>query len=155
MEVNINLIVAIIGGTITISSFFITRYLERKKEIELEIRNMKIPIYVEFFDFYFKVIFGNKVGKSLEQDEMAVFFREFHQKAIIWFPEDVLKIYIEWRALLVKYSEENNMLIFKELIVLNELLMKKMRQDIGHSNKGIKKGDLSSLFINDIKKIIN
>ena len=60
MEANINLIIAIIGGTITLSSFFITRYLERKKEIEFEIRNKKIPIYEEFFNFYFKVVLGGK-----------------------------------------------------------------------------------------------
>ena len=34
-KININIFVAIIGGTITITSFFITRYLEKRKNIEM------------------------------------------------------------------------------------------------------------------------
>lgn len=74
MEANINLIIAIIGGTITLSSFFITRYLERKKEIEFEIINKKIPIYYEFFSFYFKVVLGGKNGKPISHIETVDFF---------------------------------------------------------------------------------
>ncbi|MCO6147381.1 hypothetical protein [Flavobacterium sp. NRK1] len=64
MKLDINLIVAIIGATVTLLGYYVTRYLERKKEIEFQIRNKKIPIYEEFFEFYFKVIFGTKNGKK-------------------------------------------------------------------------------------------
>ena len=58
-KININIFITVIGGTITISSFYITRYLEKKKVIENEIRNKKIPIYEEFFAFYFKVVYNS------------------------------------------------------------------------------------------------
>lgn len=151
---NINLIVAIIGGTITISSFFITRYLERKKEIEFEIRIKKIPIYEEFLSFYFKVILGDKNGKKISHTETVIFFRELHQKVIVWFPENVLKLYIDWKSKLQEYSENSDESILKELLLIQEQLMKEIREDIGHTNKKIKKGDLSSLYINDIKKYL-
>lgn len=155
MESNINLIVAIIGGTITVSSFFITRYLERKKEIEFEIRNKKIPIYEEFFNFYFKVVLGDKNGKPISHNETVEFFKDFHKKVIVWFPDDILNSYLIWKSKLQEYSENNDELKLKELILIQEKLMKEIRQDIGHANSKLKKGDLSSLYINDVKKFLD
>jgi len=103
-KLDINILVPIIGGTITISSFFITRYLERKKAIELEIRNKKIPIYEEFFVFYFRVVLKSNTDEEITTEEMVKFFQQFNQKAIIWFPDNILKSYIEWKHNLTKFS---------------------------------------------------
>ncbi|MEO8762205.1 MAG: hypothetical protein ABI388_11765, partial [Bacteroidia bacterium] len=51
-EANPTVITACIGGfftiTLSIVSVFIGRYLEKKKMIEAEIRNKKIPVYEDF-----------------------------------------------------------------------------------------------------------
>lgn len=122
-KININIFVAIIGGTITISSFFITRFLEKRKTIEIEIRNKKIPIYEEFFDFYFKIIFGNANNENMSHEEMIAFFRGFNQKAIIWFPDNILKSYINWKKNLIYFSENNNNENLRKLIIEQEELM--------------------------------
>ncbi|MAO50307.1 MAG: hypothetical protein CML16_05450 [Pusillimonas sp.] len=154
-KININIIIAIIGGTITISSFFITRYLEKKKIIELEIRNKKIPIYEEFFEFYFLIILGKKEGKTMPQKDMVKFFREFNTKAIVWFPESSLLSYLKWKKELIEFSNNSeNSERLKNIFLVQEELMKQLRKDIGHEDKNLKPGDLSSLFINDIDKYI-
>ncbi|EKT4535237.1 hypothetical protein JE951_002248 [Flavobacterium psychrophilum] len=153
-EININIFVAIIGGTITISSFFITRYLEKRKNIEIEIRNKKIPIYEEFFEFYFKVVYGNKIEGSLSNEDMIKFFRSFNQKAIIWFPDNILKSYVNWKKNLIHFSNNNSNDNLKKLIIEQEELMHQFRKDIGHSNKNLIRGDISSLYINDIEEFI-
>lgn len=153
-KININILVTIIGGTITISSFFITRYLERKKNIEVEIRNKKIPIYEEFFEFYFNVLFSSKNGESLPNEDLISFFRSFNQKAIIWFPDNILKSYIRWKNNLILFSNNNNNENLKKLILEQEDLMRQFRKDIGHSNKTLLKGDISSLYKNDIEKFL-
>jgi len=134
-KVNINILVTIIGGTITISSFFITRYLERKKNIEVEIRNKKIPIYEEFFEFYFKVVFSSKDEDSMSQKEMISFFRSFNQKAIIWFPDHILKSYVTWKKDLIYFSKNNNNEELMKLILRQEDFLNEFRKDIGHSDK--------------------
>lgn len=153
-KININIFVAIIGGTITITSFFITRYLEKRKNIEIEIRNKKIPIYEEFFEFYFKVVFNNKNEESMSNGEMINFFRSFNQKAIIWFPDNILKSYVNWKKNLIYFSENNNNENLRKLIIEQEDLMHQFRKDIGHSNKNLFRGDISSLYINDIDKFL-
>ena len=45
-KVNANFFIAILGATVTLTGYFLTRYFERKKIIEMDIRNKKIPIYV-------------------------------------------------------------------------------------------------------------
>ena len=44
-RINANLFIGVLGATVTITGYFITRYFERAKMIELEIRNKKIPVY--------------------------------------------------------------------------------------------------------------
>ncbi len=153
-KININIFIAVIGGTITISSFFITRYLEKKKIIEVEIRNKKIPIYEEFFQFYFKVVINNKSGENMSHEEMVDFFRSFNQKAIIWFPDKMLKSYVDWRKNLINFSNNNDEEKLIATIFEQEELINQFRKDIGHSNKHLVKGDITSLYINDIDKYI-
>lgn len=153
MGLNINLIIAVFGGSITLTGYFITRYLERKKDIEFQIRDKKIPIYEEFFEFYFRVVFNSRTN-GLTNEDMVTFFQNFNQKAIIWFPDNILKSYINWKNELISFSDNNNEKKLKRLILLQEDLMKKFRKDIGHKNKNIIKGEISSLYINDLDKIL-
>lgn len=153
-KININILVAIIGGTITISSFFITRFLEKRKQIEFEIRNKKIPIYEEFFQFYFRIVFNERNKKGMSETEMINFFRDFNQKAIIWFPDTILKSYINWKKNLIHFSRNNNEENLAKLIFDQEELMRQFRKDIGHSNKNLLRGDITSLYINDIDKYL-
>ncbi|PQA96316.1 hypothetical protein SAMN05421796_101530 [Chryseobacterium piscicola] len=151
-KIDINIFITIIGGTITISSFYITRYLERKKAIELEIRNKKIPIYEEFFNFYFSVMLKNNTDEEITNDEMVKFFREFNQKAIIWFPDHILKSYIDWKNNLTKFSA-NQGISLREVILHQEQFMNQIRKDIGHNNKNLIEGSITSLYINDFDKL--
>jgi hypothetical protein len=153
MKLDMNLIVAIIGAAVTLTGYYVTRYLERKKEIEIQIRNKKFPIYEEFLEFYFKVIFGTKNGKNMGSNEMVNFFQKFNQKAIVWFPDEILKSYIEWKRELEFFSDNNSNENLKKLIFQQENLMKQFRKDIGHKNNKILKGDISSLYINGINKL--
>lgn len=153
MELDINLVIAVIGASVTFIGYYVTRFLERKKEIEFQIRNKKIPIYEEFFQFYFKVVFNDKEkkGKKLSEDYMILFFQQFNQKAIIWFPDNILISYINWKKELSYFSENNSPENLKKLILLQEDLMKEFRKDIGHKNDKINKGDISSLYINGLE----
>ncbi|MCP1252518.1 hypothetical protein NK212_11710 [Elizabethkingia sp. S0634] len=154
-KVNANFFIAILGATVTFTGYFLTRYFERKKIIEMDIRNKKIPIYEEFMKFYFQNIYSSKNinKKNANHTEMVHFFQDFHQKAIVWFPDEVLKSYINWKKNISKFS--SGQLELEETILQQENFMKIIRKDIGHKNKDIEKWDISSLYINDLENIIN
>ncbi len=147
-KINANLFIAILGGTVTLTGYFLTRYFERKKLVEIEIRNKKIPIYEEFFEFYFSVMFQSKNKKEITTEEMIDFFRNFNQKAIIWFPDEILKGYIDWKSNLTNFSNQG--IELKDLLLYQEDFMRQIRKDIGHTNKVLKMWDISSLYINDL-----
>lgn len=151
-KINANLFIGILGATVTITGYFITRYFERAKMIEVEIRNKKIPVYEEFMNFYFNMVQNQKEGEKIENDDIVDFFRGFNQKAIVWFPDNILKAYINWRNNLVNFSQSKSDL--KQVILDQEEFMKDIRVDIGHKNKDIEKWEISSLYINDIKDFV-
>ncbi|MCO6147380.1 hypothetical protein [Flavobacterium sp. NRK1] len=90
----------------------------------------------------------------MSHNEMVAFFQKFNQKAIIWFPNEILKSYIDWKNELSFFSENNSNENLKILILKQENLMKQFRKDIGHKNDKIEKGGISSLYINDLDKLV-
>lgn len=39
------------------------RYFEKKRELEAQAREKKIPLYEEFIDFWFRVLYAEKMGE--------------------------------------------------------------------------------------------
>lgn len=150
-KVDSSIVVAIIAGSITILGYFITRYLERKQKIEQQIREQKIPIYEEFLKFFFEMLSREKTNKMSAED-MQQFIAKFNERAIIWLSDDSLKAYIEWRDQTTKTSndKDNNLTSLVEF----EKLLLSFRRDIGHKNLNLKRGDLLSMFINDLDQYL-
>ena len=68
-KVDPNIIVALIAGTVTIIGYFITRYFEKKKIIEQQIREQKLPVYEEFIEFLFDIFKQTKNNKPIKEDK--------------------------------------------------------------------------------------
>ena len=43
----------------------------------------------------------------------------------------------------------------EEILFLTEKLLFAIRRDLGHKNKNLKKGDILSIFVNDIEKYLH
>lgn len=152
---NSNIIVALIAGIITVTGYFITRYLEKRKIVEQQIREQKLPIYEEFLDFFFKMMHRNKSDKLSDQ-ELKKFVIGFSKKGIIWLSDDTLKAYVNWRDKATTLGKEG--ILSKEdnirsLLEFEKLLLA-FRKDIGHKNLNLRKGDILSIFVNDLQEYI-
>lgn len=153
-KLDANVIVAVLAGTFTVLGYFITRYLERSKLIEQQIREQKLPIYVEFIDFVFKIFEQTKNNQAIDSDELEKFYWNLNRKSILWLSDKSLKSYIDWKNQIIQYSEiENNSSesTTKMLLAFEKLLLD-FRKDIGHKNEGISNGDILTIFINDWHK---
>ena len=153
-KINPNIIVAIIAGTVTIVGYFVTRYLEKKKIIEQQIREQKLPVYEEFIDFIFSIFKQAKNNKQINDKKLEEFFWNMNKKSILWLSDRTLKSYVKWKKLTSEYANNENKTDIDSLMIMTSLenLLKDFRADIGHKNKDIEVGDILSLFINDWKK---
>ena len=154
-KINPNVLVALIAGTVTILGYFITRYLERKKLIEQQIREQKIPTYEEFIDFIFKIFKSSKTNKPLSDKELQDLYWNLNKKAILWLSDKTLKSYSHFRDSSANLANIENRTQIDNLNVLLafEQLLLDFRSDIGHDNKNLDPGDLLSLFINDMNEL--
>lgn len=152
-EVAAALIAASATILVSVLSVVGAKYYERKKAIEQEIREKKIPIYSEFVEFLFKLFLGEKAsGQQMKEKDMEKFFMTFTQKIIVWGSDEVVSKYSRYRRLLINYNPNDDK-TFGAMFELENLLLS-IRKDIGHKSKKVNKGDLLGLFINDVDKHI-
>jgi len=156
-SIDANILIALIAGTVTITGYFITRYFEKKKIIEQQIREQKIPVYEEFIEFFFKLFRNTKEKAEIDTNERNDFMWRMNKKSILWLSDKTFKSYVTWKNMSIKFadtevkSEAENI----KMLQLFEQLLLDFREDIGHKNKNIQKGDLFSLFITDWEKYRN
>ncbi len=142
---DIKFLSGVIAIIIPMLTLIITKHIERKSEIIRDIRNKKIPVYEELIGLWFTIIAATKSGEIKEDPnpEWVKSFMEVTQKVIIWSSDEVLKTFSKMRKNLI--SNEPQSAIF-----LLEDLMLNIRKDLGHNNRNITRGDVLSLFINDV-----
>ncbi len=156
------------SGTVLVSVFsiVIARFFEKKKElsikcheIEQEIREKHMPTYQELVQFLFKIFQSSKTGVNLSEKEINDFFMEFTQKILVWGSDKFIRDFSAFRDAISLYAQQQkdgqatNNDLMKTMLAL-EALLYSIRSDCGHSNKGIGKGDLLTLFINDVRDYI-
>jgi hypothetical protein len=141
--------------TILVSVFSITgaKYYDRRRSIEQELREKKMPVYFEFIEFNMKLLFSDKItGKAMSEKEMEKFLYAFTQKIMIWGSDEVVVAWSNYRRKIINYSPESD-IGFTAMFELERLLLA-LRKDTGHKNKNIKRGDLLGLFINDVDNYV-
>lgn len=157
-NLDINVLLAIIASIITIIGYFISKHIEKSKIIEQQIRNQKLPVYEEFINFLIETTKKTKTNKPIsdkEIKEIGIFFTKMNVNSILWLSDKTLKSYSNWKNELITFSNietQSNHDISKVFHSLETLILD-IRKDIGHKNKNINKGDILSLFINDLHKI--
>lgn len=144
LTIMIPAIVAIITAGATIYAAIRTKSAERIKEIEQELRKQKAPIYEGFSEF----LLGKVLKNEASEDEMKEFVINFSQKMLVWGGDDVIKAWVDFRKNIVNEEFQYEGLFLMENVIFA------IRSDMGHSNRGLKQGDLLTLFINDMEKVL-
>lgn len=154
-EVAASIIAAVSTVLISVLSVILSKNYERRREIRKEQREKKIPVYEELIGFLLKLLLAEKAGKKPPTEkEMAKFFMDFTERLIVWGADDVLKSFQVFREDLV-ISADMPETDHKQTMINLENLMLKVREDLGHKNSNLEKGDVLSLFINDIRTVLN
>lgn len=143
---------AIVAGCFTIVASviaaFYARHLEVRKQIELQQREKKIPVYEDLMGFFFKSMFGEKLGDVMSEQDMLRFMVQFTPRMVLWGSDDVLRAYILWRRQAVAAAEGRSASGLSSLLAF-ATMMAAIRRDVGYKNERIPDGDLMYAFVND------
>lgn len=145
-QVSVPVLAAIITAAASVYVVVKTKQSDRKKEIEQELRKQKAPIYEDFSSFLFKLLKSEKMGRPPSGKEMLDFIVKFHQRLLVWGDDAVIKEWSNFKRFSNDPEKQKNF----EIVFQVERILFAIRADMGHSNKGLKAGDLLALFVNDI-----
>ncbi|MCK5899008.1 MAG: hypothetical protein KAG06_08055 [Methylococcales bacterium] len=143
---------AIASATVLVSfmSVLISKYLDRKAEILAHLREKKVPTYEKIINFIFSITFAKKVGKKQPSEkEMIKFMTEITQELVIWGSDEMLDEFYKFRMMSLENIDGNSENPYTILTMVEDLLLA-IRKDLGHKNKGITRGKILGLFINDL-----
>lgn len=154
-DVAASIIAAASTVLISVGSIIVSKLYERRKEIRKEHREKKVPVYEELISFLLKVFLAEKAGrKKLSEKEITIFLMDFTEKIIVWGSDEVIKSFQKFREETMRIPiNKDEVPHIKSMFYLEDLMLE-IRKDLGHKNKDFKKGDVLSLFINDIEKYI-
>lgn len=138
------IVVALITGTLSLLGIVISNIIEYKQNTKRYLYEKKEEAYSEFIEMVYKLQQIQKDGKISEK-EITKDLISFSQKLTLWGSDEVVRKWIEIRisSLNSDSNSINNLFVLEDIIFL-------IRKDLGQKNKGLKRGDILSFFINDI-----
>ncbi|MQR84368.1 hypothetical protein GFV16_00215 [Bacillus megaterium] len=143
---------ALITSLLAVLGITIPKFLEKKMEIEQHLRDKKSDTYKELVTLIFQMLMGSKMGKPLNEKALIEKMSSLTENLILWGSPDVIKAYKAYRMGLVK-REMNSKVTLTEIDVMEALLLA-IRKDMGHKDKNLVRGDILSLFINDLEELL-
>jgi hypothetical protein len=149
-------VTALFGSTLSVT---LGRYFERRREIEVRVRDKKVPEYEKFVDFWFGLLYAERLGrKKPTQQEMMRGFIEWTKPLIMWGSDDAIR---RWGQLRVEFDPNVNRDVATEderrkavsIFKFEELLLA-LRRDAGYPETTLGRGDILRLWINDIDRYL-
>jgi hypothetical protein len=140
------------SATVLIAVFSLvgSQRADRRKLIEQSVRERKVPLYDELIRFWVET---TNLADELTEDEMIERWREFQRESlhtlVLWMSEPVLAAYNRLRVITLRNAELGTVEGYGLMFAFEDLLLA-VRKDLGHSNEGVKRGDLLRLWIEDV-----
>ena len=139
---------------VSLYSVLVATHRRRSANIEREHRNQRIPVYAHFYETIFRFLMADNLGTDRpDEKDMAQFFVEFTQSVALWGSPELIRTWSQVMKIARESHDANEASI--EMMLAWENLLFVMREDVGHSNKGMGPGDLLRMFVNDIDEHIN
>jgi hypothetical protein len=145
-EVATAIIAGFVAVMVSIVSVLLSKYFDRKREIEQAQRAKKAEIYEELLKFVFSHALRSALPHQVPTEAEGIdFFNRFTQRVIVWGSDDVLRQFAKWKFSM--NDAEPNALVFEM-----EKLFFAIRKDMGHKNAGLRRGDILRIFTPDIEQ---
>lgn len=131
----------ILVATVTV---MVGRYYERRKELDALYRDKKTEIYDEFLKEFFGFFFDSGAkGAQATSKDLVPFLQEFIRKLVLWSGPEVIESFVAWKEHLARGEPD------ARSIFLTEALLRAIRADLRHSNRGLRRGFFARLFLKE------
>jgi hypothetical protein len=142
------IVAAAATGLLSLATVVFQRRAERRQAIEHEIRTRKIEVYSRLLAHFFD-IFGLGKDRTDEEAQAAIAaamaeLGAMTPELISWASDPVLLAWSRYRRSITSPNDPLSMMLGFEVVLFA------IRQDLGHSNKDFRPGDLLALWVNDI-----
>ncbi|MDP3983822.1 MAG: hypothetical protein Q8Q52_02295 [Acidimicrobiia bacterium] len=127
------------------------QFLQRRAAHEAAQRPKKIQLYEQFMERWFGYLeFGTPkaLRKGIRPDDPKVigYLAQFAREVILWGSSKVVAKYSAFTKTARELPKDAPLAALLDF----ERLLLAMREDLGHSNRGLKAGDVLRLFVTDI-----
>ena len=150
------LVIALISGAITILGLVVNSIIsiaikasEHRNKVKIELRAKMEQPYSEFVNLIFDLMIATKTDKPMSDKEIMERIIRFSKQVTLYGSNKVVKRWAKYRISLGKLT-----LTTAESLTQLEDILFAIREDLGMKKRGMKKGNLLSLFINDAEEII-
>ncbi len=149
-EVQASIIAAVATILVSVFSVMTGKYLEKKRSVEQDLRERKIPLYLHFFEFTMNYLLKDRLSNEHKprEEDLVKDLIQFTTNLMIWGSDEVILQWGRYRSSLPSPDQSTNP-NGTNIFELEKLLML-IRKDLGHKNKNLAPGDLLELFVNDI-----
>ena len=139
----------VVGATIAGLFTMRTKRIEEEAALRERLREKKIPTLEQVVALIFDLQFAAKKGQQ-PPDEKETIKRMVNitQELVIWGSDDMLRQYRAFKEATLKQAA-GTAHPMQTVYAVEDLLMA-VRKDAGHKNKGLKRGSILRLFINDL-----
>lgn len=141
-------IVALITGTVSLTgvilSSIVAKSIDYKKSRKTYLAQKREKSYGAFVEMVYKIQRNSKKANSYTEQEMIDDMLSFSQELTLWGSNKVANKWVQFRL------NGANPDSAQENLFLLESIMNEMRHDMGV--KRVKKGNLLSFFVNDVKE---
>lgn len=143
-ELGAALVAAATTVLVATATVMIGRYYERRKELDALYRDKKTEIYDEFLKEFFGLFFNaGEAGSESTEKDLVPFLREFTRKLILWSGPEVIEAFVAWKDHLGKGVPD------AQSIFLTETFLRAIRDDLRHSNRGLRRGFFAKLCLKE------
>jgi hypothetical protein len=134
------------SGTVlaAVLAVVIGQMITKNREIQEAHRRKKTELYNGFLDEVKKLVKATTTSGEIPDQGLVDFFREFNSTLILWGSPKVIRAYHEWNRLAQSQVESGGSA--KAIFAIDDLFMA-FRKDLGHSNRGLKKGALIQMYL--------
>jgi hypothetical protein len=153
-EVSAALVTGGAAFVVTIATALLARYFDRRQATEQAERAARVPVYEDFV----KGLLGLLGIAKAEEDRGTIdpadarkMMSAFTEKIIIWGSDDVIRAWVDWRyaAAALGDRQQTDAEAIQSMLHLEKLLLT-FRHDLGLRNKGLRRGDILRLWVNDL-----